>query len=130
MAVLQGFLTLIGDSYDLNYVTQTLGMNPDRTRKHDEILPNGQLLGLDSWGIETKLEESEDVECVLQKLIDRTREKTMLMREIAEECNAVWNVVILEKVYDNLPVIVLSQNTIRYLYEINAELGFDSYLLI
>ena len=130
MAQLKGYLTLIGNNFDLDYVSKALEMAPDTTRKSDEILQSGRQFGHDEWGIETELEESDDVECILQKLIDRTSGKTSIMRAVADECDAVWNVLILEKVYDELPMIVFSQDTIRYLYEINAELGFDSYLLV
>ncbi len=130
MAELKGYLTLIGDNFDLDFVSQTLKMKPDSIRKKDDLLPNGRQFGHVEWGIQTQTQTGDNVEPILQQLMDRTKGKTSVMREIAEDCHAIWNVLILLRVYDELPLIIFSPDTIKYLYEIQAKLGFDTYLLL
>lgn len=129
MAEIKAYVTLIGDAFDIKNVTAMMGIRPDSVRGKDETLPNGRCFGHTEWGIQTALMESDDVETVLKQLITRTNSKTDIMRKVAEDCHAVWNVLILVKVYDDLPLIVFSTDTIAYLHEIRAKIGFDTYML-
>ena len=45
MTQIWGHLTLIGDDFDLDYVTRELGTVPMTQRKPDEILGNGKAFG-------------------------------------------------------------------------------------
>ncbi len=129
MAEIKAYVTLIGDAFDIKNVTAMIGIQPDKVRDKNEMLPNGKRFGHTEWGIHTALMESDDVEAVLKQLISRTNNKTDIMRKVAEDCHGVWNVLVLVKVYDDLPLIIFSTDTIEYLHEIRAKIGLDTYML-
>lgn len=130
MAEIKAYITLIGADYDINYVTELIGIQPDNIRRCDEILGNGKRFGHTEWGIETQTEVGDDVEAVLKQLIHRAKSKIGMMQKAAENCCATWDVLIMIKVYDDMPLILFSTETIKFLYEIQAKVGFDTYLLL
>ena len=58
---MQGFLTLIGDSFSPEYVTSTLMLQPHWIRSKTELLGNGLEFGHYEWGIKTDTVESYEL---------------------------------------------------------------------
>ena len=129
MAEIRAYLTLIGDEFDVDYVSKEMKMDPDEIRKKDEILRNGSLFGHTEWGLETRLEIGDEVEPVLRQLINRTISNVDTMRKLSKELHAAWHILILLKVYNASPAIILPLDILQYAVEIGAGIGFDTYVL-
>ena len=128
MAEIRVSLTLIGECYDPDYVTQRLQMTPDILRLPDERLGNGCLFGHTEWGIQTAIVVSDEVEVVLRSLWNRLNCNAHALKSLAEELNAQWHCLCYLRTQDgNLPAICFSSESIRFLAEIGAEMGFDTY---
>ena len=131
MAKISSHLTLIGDYFDLDYVTRLSGMNPTYLRRNDERLNNGRLFGHTEWGIASEPMEDDSIELSLDELLSKITCDPVELYEIAQSCNASWHIVIV--IYfeqDELPMLYLSQRFIQVAGQLHAEMGFDTYELL
>ena len=129
MAWIKAYLTLIGDQFDPEWVTERLGIKPDSVRLPSELLSNGRLFGQTEWGMETEKQEADDVEAVLQQLFVRVKDCMDDMGKLAEEASAEWNILVYVKsTVEDFPDIVFSAETIRKMALIRATIGFDTYI--
>ena len=129
MAWIKAYLTLIGDQFDPEWVTERLGIKPDSVRLPSELLSNGRLFGHTEWGMETEKQEADDVEAVLQQLFVRVKDCMDEMGKLAEETSAAWNILVYVKsTVEDFPDIVFSAETIRKMALIRATIGLDTYI--
>lgn len=130
MAQIRAYLTLIGDDFDANLVSKQIGLDADEVRVKDEVLGNGQLFGHTEWGIETRVEDCDEVGPVLQRLFDRVPCSPQILYEVSRRCMAEWHILILLKIYNaDAPVIYFPESIIQYAAQIHAQIGFDCYIL-
>lgn len=128
MARIRAYLTLIGDSFDCDHVTNCFQVQPDTVRTPNEKLGNGQAFGHSEWGIHTDIEIADEVEPLLKNLRGRMKCGTEAMRKVAEDVNAEWHHSYYLQVTDgDMPVLYFSAESIQFLAEIRAQLGFDMY---
>lgn len=128
MAYIKAYLTLIGTEFDIDFATAQIGIPPDTVRLKDEILLNGKLFGKTQWGIHTDKISTDELTPVLRKLIERFNCGTSCLKDIAHTCNAEWHLLILLEVYDEeRPILYFPSDVIRFLGEIDAQVGFDDY---
>lgn len=123
-------LTLVGNDFDLDYVTNILEISPTYTRDKNEILRNGEKFGHTEWGTYTEYEQSFDIEIQLDKVLIPYRNKVDLMNKIRIECNAEWNVVIVIYIRNgHKPALGFSKHNLKFLASIDADVGFDLYII-
>ena len=129
MANIKAYLTLIGAEFDTDFATARIGIQPDKVRQKDEVLPNGYLFGKTQWGVYTDKINTDELAPVLRKIIERFGCGTTCLKDLALTCNAEWHLLILLEVYDEeRPIIYFPSDVIRFLGEIDAQVGFDDYL--
>lgn len=124
---MKGYLTLIGDDFDHSYVTETLGQSPQTLRLKEEVLKNGRLFGHCEWGVETEKVISEDFESLASELMNLLSCSRYIMKEVAQKCNAQWNILFYLKVIDEFPPIIFTNDFIQFSADIGAVIGFDGY---
>ena len=122
-------LTLIGDDFDLAYVSNTLNILPTYTRNKDEVLGNGRLFGHTEWGIGTDYEPSHDIGIQIQRILDTILDKEDTLQTICTECNAQWHIlVVIYIVKGKTPIMILPKKLISIAAAIEAQIGFDTYV--
>jgi hypothetical protein len=76
-------LTLVGDIFDIDYVTSTLGVKPDRVRKKGEIIRSGpQVFDHTEWGIHISEAESLDTSTHLDPIFDFIEQNCDTLKEL------------------------------------------------
>lgn len=131
MAKMRGYLTLIGDDFETKHVTEVIGQEPPYVRERNEVLGNGRPFGHCEWGVITEMFDSFDLSPISDTLMNILTCPTHLLRQVAIDCNAQWNILFLVKVTDDdFPAIVFYPEFIKFAAEINAKIGFDTYLLM
>lgn len=106
MADIQAHFTLIGENFDTQLVTKKTGMMPSWLRQKDELLKNGRLFGHTEWGIETEKFCTDDALPVIEQLFSLITSKPDTLKELANECNAEWNILFSIDIHDeNAPAI-------------------------
>ena len=128
MTQIWGHLTLIGDDFDLDYVTRELGTVPMTQRKPDEILGNGKAFGHCEWGVETERIDTCEISVVADALMQLAPGAYSTMAEIAKKVGAQWHILfraLLDDDEDEYPRIVLESPFIRFAAEIGAGIGVD-----
>jgi len=123
-------LTLVGNDFDINYVTESLGVAPTYTRSKDEILGNGRRFGHTEWGIGTDCEESLDIEVQFAKISNQFKGKEHELAKVSKYCNAEWSILIVIKIENgDIPAMVFTRSMLDFCNKIDAEIGFDIYVL-
>lgn len=129
MAKIQGNLTLIGDNFDTAYVSRMIGQFPPYVREKTEVLRNGQFFGHCEWGVGTEFVETDDLPPVSNLLRGMINCPTEVLKKVAQDCNAVWNILFNVDVYDDFPALFFDQEFIQFTAEIGGKIGFDVLLL-
>ncbi|WP_132085132.1 DUF4279 domain-containing protein [Harryflintia acetispora] len=121
-------LTLCGEKFNPNNVTEKLGIAPNYIREKNDKLENGNIFGQTEWGFETEWIENQDLDEVLNIFFSSIREKASQLKRIALECNANWSLLIGVKIWnEQKPILYLSIKNVQFLSEIGADIGFDYY---
>ena len=122
-------LTLVGNDFNVELVTKTLGITPNFTRDKKEILKNGKEFGDTEWGVAFQKHPSWDIEEHFNEMLRLFKGKEEKLVEVAEKCNAEWNLVyVIEIENGDKPAIGFTKSMISFLYDIKAEVGFDYYI--
>ena len=125
MAQIRGHLTLIGENFDLPFVSQTLGVTPTWQKKAGDILGNGKAFGHCEWGVSTESFNTDDFSVVADALVNVSPSAYGAMVEIAKKTNSNWHILFSIDASGEFPVIVLSPLFSKFASEIGAEIGFD-----
>lgn len=121
-------LTLHGDEFDSNYVTQRAGIHPNYTRQKNEVLPNGKIFGHTEWGIETSWVDGMDLDAVLELILPTVREKQAVLKQIAQDCHAKWDLLIGVEIWNEIkPDLFFSRENIQLFANLGIEVGIDYY---
>ena len=124
------YFTLIGDNFDIDYVTQVLDTPPTGTRNRNEVLGNGRVFGHTEWGISTQEESSRDIEIQLNKVIAPYFDKIDLLNKVRVQCHAEWNILIVVYIRNgDVPAMTFSKENLKFFASIDAEVGFDTYII-
>ena len=123
-------LALVGDDFDIHYVSQKLGIDPTNTRSKDEVLGNGRKFGHTEWSIEIEREASLDIENQYGKIMSMVQSKTDLLVQLCSECDAEWHILFVIYVENGaVPGMYLSTEFIAFSAAIGAQIGLDTYVL-
>jgi len=130
MADIKAHFTLIGDTFDPQLVTERTGITPSWVRHKGEVFGNGHTFDHTEWGIETEEFREDDLLPVIEQLCS-VLENTpgTLLRELAEECNAEWNLLFDVDIHDGRdPVGYFPSEFVQFCGEIKASIGFDTII--
>ena len=128
MAEMKAYLTLIGEEFNPDEVTERLKIQPCRVRTKHEILGNGQEFGHYEWGIETDSIEHYDLDPIVNRLIEFIKPRTKLLTEVAKKCCAEWNILFYISSSEDFPAVYFISEFVQLSAEINAIIGFDTYI--
>lgn len=130
MSKVQIHLTLIGNEFDTEKVSEILGINPQYVRQKNELLGNGRCFGHTEWGISSNIETDDSLHSALSFFFQRLENKIDLMREIAVANDANWHLLFEVDVIDkSFPVTYIDSNQIDIIHRLNASMGFDVLML-
>lgn len=123
------YFTLIGDDFDVNYVTNVLDITPSETRYKDEILGNGRKFGHTEWGISTGHEVSLDINNQFNTIFALVYDKIDLLSQLCVECNAEWHILFVITIENGYaPAMYFKKDFIHFAAAIDAQIGFDTYI--
>ncbi|MCL2153535.1 MAG: DUF4279 domain-containing protein [Oscillospiraceae bacterium] len=123
-------LALCGDDFDVDYVSNKLGINPTHIRNKDEVLNNGRRFGQTEWAVEFERECSYSIENQYQKIMSMVKDKTDLLSELCAECNATWHIAFYIYIENgDVPSPYLTKEFIAFAAAIGATVDFDIYVL-
>ena len=123
-------LTLCGDDFDVQYVSNKLGIMPTQSRGKDEVLGNGRRFGMTEWSLEIEKECSYNIENQYQKIMLLTQDKTSLLSELCVECNARWYISFVIYIENgDVPSPFLTKEFVAFAAAIGASVDFDIYVL-
>lgn len=118
-----------GDTFDLNSITNVLGINPTQTWIKGDHIRGGHFRKDTCWELSTEYEESYDINEQLQKVINILKDKKLEIIEVQKknkiECK--FEIVILIE-NNEKPAIYFNRNTIQFMNEINSEIDVDYYI--
>ena len=130
MADIQAHFTLIGKTFDTQLVTERTGIMPSWVRQKDEVLKNGRFFGHTEWGIETEMFCTDDALPVIEQLSSLITSKPDTLKEVANECNAEWNILFsIDISNEDAPAVYFPAEFIEFCGEISATIGFDISIL-
>ena len=123
-------LALCGDDFDVDYVSNKLGINPTRIRNKDEVLNNGRRFGMTEWEVEFERECSYSIENQYEKITSMVKGKTDILSELCVECNATWHIAFYIYIENgDIPASYLTKEFIAFAAAIGATVDFDIYVL-
>lgn len=120
---------LTGHNFNLNNVTDKMGMTPTKARKKEDFPIQSIKAGVAKtyWSFEIK-EENNQIIIPFNKLINTLRKKTKTINSLCNEFNleADFIVTIYTK-KDVVPIIELTKDIMSFANSINAKVSFDFY---
>lgn len=125
------YLSIFGDSFPLEDITEKLGIEPSNTYRKGDRIPNrsSKLLRKEtSWHLDTGYQESFDVEEQLQQIIMPLQNKVSIIQEIKQTYSVVckfYIVIIMEE--GDTPSLYLDKDVINFVSSIGAEFDIDLY---
>ncbi|MCL2048240.1 MAG: DUF4279 domain-containing protein [Defluviitaleaceae bacterium] len=126
---IQVSLELLGDMFDVDYVTTLLNREPCYTLTKGEIIKRTkQKSCVTVWGISGEREESVDMDIQMNPIFDFIEQNVESFKLISVECQAEWRISADITIIDeHTPAMVLSPRQIFLANEIKATIDFDMY---
>ena len=128
---IQASCTLLGEDFEIDYVTKTLCIQPTFFQNKDDLLRNGKKCGYTAWVVDTQLEESINIGIQLDKVIMPFFDKADVLNKLSKDCKADWNITF--AVYaqeDDFPMMKFSKEQLKFLAAIETKfVDIDFYLM-
>ncbi|WP_455813226.1 DUF4279 domain-containing protein [Pseudomonas graminis] len=122
--------SICGDQFDLNEITERLGINPSEVRVKG-VIPKGRKRPSveTSWSISTDKEDSYDVDVQTKKVLSLIKEKVGDLCEIKEKMDVSFILSLIVEVENGeKPALHFTSDTISFLGKIGAESDIDLYI--
>ena len=122
-------LVLTGDQFDLDVVTEILGIKPTIQWNKGDGISNRPIVRKDTtWSYSIGLQNSFDIEEQSKQFLsvfkDKLDQLKLLKRELYTDCLILYTV----KVFNlETPIMSLSSDMINFASAINARIDFDLY---
>ncbi|MEK4512126.1 DUF4279 domain-containing protein [Paenibacillus anaericanus] len=121
--------SIFGDQFDPNIVTNTLLIPPTRTWLKGDRIQRELFSKETCWELATEYEESLDINDQIDKvknlLQDRKDQVVKLIRQNNLECKFE---VVINIENNETPAMYLNKDTIKFIYDLGAEIDFDLYI--
>ncbi|MCM3666271.1 DUF4279 domain-containing protein [Mesobacillus subterraneus] len=125
------YFSLYGDEFPLDYVSNKLKIEPTRSYRKGDLIPNRPTAVYrkeTSWDLGTEYEESFDVNEQLQKILQQLQNKSSIINELKKAYSLECKFFIVIKIEDGLaPALYLSKDIIKFASIIKAEFDIDLY---
>ena len=121
MADMTAYLSLLGNDFDLNYVTLRTGLSPNRTIHRTEPAPCST-----EWCVHTDTITSFEIQDVLDSLMALVICDVDVLSELARACNAKWKIHFDIRIRNKeAPIIFFPAGFLLFCNRLNAELDLD-----
>ena len=121
-------LVLAGDEFDPDYVTTQLHHDPTYVRRKGERIRNtDHCFDHTEWGIEIPEKKDISFDAVMAEMTTIIPVAPEVMRALAEELNAEWNILFSYYIDYDFPFIGIEGGFLQYAATIHAVIGFDPY---
>ena len=119
-----------GEDFDLDVVTDTLGIKPTRARKKSEFPQPSIDSGIAGthWSYKVREEYCDDISIPFDKILNVFNGKASIINKLCKDMNlyTFFSVIIHVKT-GNRPLNDISKEALSFVASINATIGFDLY---
>lgn len=122
--------SIIGDKFKPEKITEELKIEPDECWLKGEKVPGRPIRRKDTtWSIETGYEETLDVVEMLNKMLNRLRDKKEILCELKEIYQLEYYFNIITNIEDyHTPEFEIHHEFIEFANDIKAEIGVPIYI--
>lgn len=118
------------DEFDLEFVTNKLGINPTRARKRCDF-PQPSIdagFATDEWSYEVREKNCDNIAVPFNKIYNLFREKVDDINNLCNDINIIadFTVIIYTKT-GNTALNCISKEILSFVASIHAKIGFDLY---
>jgi hypothetical protein len=122
---------ITGEIFDVDYISQKLGLTPSYFWKKGENRKLGKLqknMEHTYWDIGIIEEVSSDIDNQLIKIYELLKDKDVILGEIKAKYKVDFTICIVIKIENSeFPVMCLKKWFIDFAHDINTEIEFDPY---
>ena len=116
-----------GDDFDIDVITNEIGIKPTKTRKKSECPVVATALTY--WRLSTEDNECKVISWQMEKLIKLLDGKEAIITNICNRLNLEASfTIVVEMENGDGPELVLDKHILKFLSCIDAEIGFDLYI--
>ena len=122
---------ITGDDFDLDEVTNRVGINPTRARTKDSFPPQTIQAGFacNEWLIETTEENCLAVAIKFEEMLSMLKGKTENIKSLCDDYNLETGfVIVIHMVGEDNPEMILPREVISFAASMNADIAFDMYV--
>jgi hypothetical protein len=121
--------SIFGEQFDPNIVTRTLLIAPTRTWLRGDPIRRDLVRKETCWEIATEYEESFDINDQIDKIKGLIQNKKDQIVQLIKQNNLECKFEVVINIQDSsTPAMYLNADTIKFLYELGAEIDFDVYI--
>jgi len=123
-------LYLIADEFDLDRVTEMIGVIPTETRTRESFPRQSISAGIakSEWSVEIMQENCIAVSTLFEELLMVLKGKEDIIRRVCEDfCIDTGFLVVIHMKDGDSPEVILPREVISFAAAIRAEIGFDIY---
>jgi Domain of unknown function (DUF4279) len=133
------YFAISGDEFPIDYVTETLGIEPTITYKKGDVIVrphNPNVISTETrfrietnWELSTGYQESYDINEQLYFILNQINHKTQELNLLRSKYDISYLFMVVIKVENNeSPAMHLESSLIKFASSINAEIAFDLYI--
>lgn len=124
-------ITIYGNEFPLETVTQKLGIKPTQTYTKGDVIPSLSVLRYrkeTAWQLGTGSQASCDVDEQIQQVIGQLKGKETALTELMEMYSLECLLMIVIVIEDGrTPALYLNKDVVDFVSSIRAEIHFDLY---
>jgi len=121
-------LRLVGDEFDVNYVTEFLNTEPDYLRVKGRVVRNDFHARFTAWGIRIEESESLDTNTHLIPIFEFIEQNLEKLQFLCDKMDAEWQINVCIKIRnERTPGVVLEPKHMELASAISASIDFDVY---
>jgi hypothetical protein len=119
--------TIYGDKLVPQVITDRLGITPNEQWRKGEKVPGRSYPRRHSnWSLSTDYETSLDVDDQLKKIYNLLKTKIQILKEIKDEYNLGYQIVIIPNIEDNeIPYLHFDRWILEFINDIEATIDID-----
>ena len=124
------YFRITGD-FDPDYITERLGLQPQKTWKTGDLRPDGSAYEFSSWKFGQCDEYDVITENQMHKTIEPLFDKAWILNQIKDEYDVYYSLEIVPTVYTNniCPTLSPSMKVIDFCHATRTEIDIDLYVM-
>ncbi|MBT2286961.1 DUF4279 domain-containing protein [Paenibacillus polymyxa] len=121
--------SIFGEQFDPNIITNTLLITPTGTWLKGDPVRRDLFRKETCWEIATEYEESLDINDQIDKVIDLIQDQKDQVIRLIRKHNLECKFEVVINIENNAkPAMYLNKDTIKFIYDLGAEIDFDLYI--